>query len=246
LFGGFSGCSAGFVGIAFGTTSPSCTNYSLLGNGTLTILNVQTPALGNTGIDFRLGNASVMSLRRLAVSGTVAGELFMENTNLTMNGNIIDLGHLANLGQSVLCYYTPAPNPSSHVIDGCGSSIRLKKNIVSFTAGLDLVKRLRPVTFNWKSNDMLDVGLIAEDVEAVEPLLATHNDKGEPVGVKYEKIPEVLINAVMEQQAQIDALQKERDGLKAQLDAQAKAVEQLTVLVCKSQPSADICQPPRP
>ncbi len=50
---------------------------------------------------------------------------------------------------------------------------------------------------------MLDVGLGAEDVVAVEPLLVTHNASGQVEGVKYDRLSAVFINAFKEQQAQI-------------------------------------------
>jgi hypothetical protein len=132
----------------------------------------------------------------------------------------ISFGTLNNQGGSVLCY-----QPTSgftYIIDGCGSSIRLKKNINSFTSGLSLIKRLRPVSFDWKSSGTPDVGLIAEEVDEVEPLLATHNAKGEVVGVKYEKIPVVLLNAVKEQQAQLEQQQAQITRLQKQKAALAR------------------------
>jgi hypothetical protein len=59
-----------------------------------------------------------------------------------------------------------------------------------------------------------DVGI---EVAEVEPLLVTHNDKGEVEGVKYDRISVVLINAIREQQAQITAMQKESLEVKARL-----------------------------
>jgi len=50
---------------------------------------------------------------------------------------------------------------------------------------------------------MRDLGLGAEEVAAVEPLLVTYNSKGEVEGVKYDRIAVVLLNAVKEQQEQI-------------------------------------------
>jgi hypothetical protein len=47
----------------------------------------------------------------------------------------------------------------------------------SFSRGLDIVRRLRPITFDWKDGGMRDVGLGAEEVNEVEPLLTTRNDK---------------------------------------------------------------------
>ena len=56
---------------------------------------------------------------------------------------------------------------------------------------------------------MRDVGFAAEEVECVEPLLVTYNPKGEIEGVKYGQLTTVLVNAVKEQQAQIENQQKQ-------------------------------------
>jgi len=45
----------------------------------------------------------------------------------------------------------------------------------------------------------------------------THNEKGEIEGVKYDRVGVVLINAIREQQSQIEALQKESLEVRARL-----------------------------
>jgi len=99
----------------------------------------------------------------------------------------------------------------------CSSSLRYKTGIQPFTRGLDVVRRLRPITFNWKDGGMSDVGFGSEDVEQVEPLLATRNDRGEIEGVKYKQITTVLVNAIKEQQDQIAALRTANKALNARL-----------------------------
>lgn len=47
---------------------------------------------------------------------------------------------------------------------------------------------------------MPDLGLVAEAVAEVEPLLTTPTDKGETEGIKYDRVGGVLVNAVNEQQ----------------------------------------------
>ena len=117
----------------------------------------------------------------------------------------------------------------------CSSSIRYKQNVRDYSPGLDLVLRLRPVSFNWKSNNLADFGLIAEEVNAIEPLLTTTNDKGEVEGVKYDRVGVVALNAIREQQEQIVIQQKEIDRLKAELEA-------LKRLVCAISPAAELCK----
>ena len=64
-----------------------------------------------------------------------------------------------------------------------------------------------------------DIGLIAEEVENIEPLLTTHLEDGQIQGVRYDLIGVVLINAVKEQQRQLDEQEAENRRLKAELDA---------------------------
>ncbi|MGQ0763826.1 MAG: hypothetical protein ACT4OT_17670, partial [Acidobacteriota bacterium] len=66
-----------------------------------------------------------------------------------------------------------------------------------------------------KEGGMRDVGLGAEEVEQVAPLLIFRNDKGEIEGVKYNQLTAVLINAIKEQQKEIDELKGQVRQLRA-------------------------------
>jgi hypothetical protein len=118
---------------------------------------------------------------------------------------------------------------ANNVLASCSSSQRYKQNVHPWHSGLKLIQRLRPVRFDWKEQRATDLGLIAEEVAKVEPLLVTHNKAGVIEGVKYDQLSVVLINAVKEQQAQIAAQQKQ--------------IEELQKLVCRTQRRAKACQP---
>ncbi|WP_323168592.1 tail fiber domain-containing protein, partial [Pseudomonas atacamensis] len=77
------------------------------------------------------------------------------------------------------------------------------------------IKNLRPVTFDWISSKQKDIGFVAEEVAEAEPLLATRNSDGQIEGVKYAQITTALVNAVKEQQAQIEKQQAQIEMLKA-------------------------------
>ena len=91
--------------------------------------------------------------------------------------------------------------------------MRYKTNIAKLSSSLTLINKLHPVTFNWKANNQPDVGLVAEEVAKVEPLLTFRNDKDEIEGVKYDRVAVVLLNAVNEQQRLIERQQKQIDAL---------------------------------
>jgi len=124
----------------------------------------------------------------------------------------------------------------------CSSSLRYKTNIISFRSGLDLIKRLRPITFDWKEGGMHDLGLGAEDVAAVEPLLATYNNEGKVEGVKYDRVGVVLVNAVNEQQTQIDQLKKENADQKLIIERQQLELNAIKRLLCSRNRRAALCR----
>jgi hypothetical protein len=49
------------------------------------------------------------------------------------------------------------------------SDIRLKKDVKDITNGLEIINKLRPVSFNWKKNNNESIGFIAQEIEEVLP-----------------------------------------------------------------------------
>ena len=100
----------------------------------------------------------------------------------------------------------------------CGaSSLRWKTNVQAFRSGLDIIRRLRPISFNWKEDGRSDVGLGAEDVAKVAPSLTIVDAQGQIAGVKYDRLNVVLINAIKEQQIQIARQQRQINQLRAEI-----------------------------
>src|SRR5262249_2968517 len=120
------------------------------------------------------------------------------NDKLDVQGTI-GVATLASAGSTQLCR-----NAANH-ISRWSSSLRYKKGLQPFTRGRSLLNQLKPITFKWKTDSSPDLGFGAEDIALIEPLLVTHNDKGEVEGVKYDRITAVLVNAIKEQQVQIQA-----------------------------------------
>ncbi len=133
------------------------------------------------------------------------------------------------------------------------SSIRYKTNITDLSGGLDVIKRLRPVSFNWKTDNSPDFGFIAEEVSEAEPRLAVYEQNGEVKGVKYEKVSIFLVKAAQEQQAQIEQQQSQLDEQKRiieqqqeKLEKQQAEIDALKQLVCASNKTAKVCEVRKP
>ena len=129
------------------------------------------------------------------------------------------------------------------VLSTCSSSRRYKEDIQPLAGGLNAVRQFRPVNFKWRDRDERDIGLIAEEVAEIEPLLVTHNQDGQIEGVKYELLNVLLINAVKEQQSQIGIQQKQIDQQNDEIRQQRAALNALRALVCLQNPNTVACKP---
>jgi len=101
------------------------------------------------------------------------------------------------------------------------SSARYKNNIASMEIP-DWLFRLRPVNFTYK-NDELNLkqyGLIAEEVEKVNPSLVSYNKEGQVETVSYSKLITPMLKVIQEQQEIIENQNKNYENL-------LKRVEQL-------------------
>ena len=97
------------------------------------------------------------------------------------------------------------------------SDRELKDNIQTYEGGLNAVMQLNPVTYEWKKGrEGQEIGLIAQEVEQVVPQVVREQqrmDEGTYKTVDYEKLVAVLIDAVQDQQRQINELKDKLNGL---------------------------------
>ena len=105
-------------------------------------------------------------------------------------------------------------------IAGMMSSKQWKENIGTISEALPKVLALRGVEYNWRETlppelwgveGERDLGLVAEEVDEVVPALTLRGEDGEVWGVKYPHVVGLLVEAMKEQQAQIEEL-KEKIG----------------------------------
>jgi hypothetical protein len=105
------------------------------------------------------------------------------------------------------------------------SDIRYKKNILILTNALQNIQKLRGVTYDWKIDQFPNknfeakhqIGLIAQELEMVYPELVNTDNEGYK-SVDYSKLVAVLIEAVKEQQLQINLLNNELDNFYSEMN----------------------------
>ena len=148
--------------------------------------------------------------------------------NVTTGSNIICLGDSA-----ITALYCADTSISSS--DG-----RDKTDVEDFTAGLDFITQMRPVTYRWdkrtsyltkENQDPLSIvpdgthkkpkqhiGFISQEVQALEQalgfatdkdneLICNTNEDATAMGLKYERLVPILVNAIKELSAKVEALE---------------------------------------
>jgi len=92
------------------------------------------------------------------------------------------------------------------------SDVRVKENIQDLEGSLDKVTQLRGVSYNKIGSEEKSIGVIAQEIKEVLPEVVKEGEDG-MLSVAYGNITAVLIEAIKEQQKQIDELKAKLDGL---------------------------------
>ena len=146
----------------------------------------------------------------------------LSNTTAIGNGARVTASDMIQLGNSTVSVIRGA------VAFSTGSDSRIKKSIVNSKYGLATVLKLRPVEYNLISNDLRQVGFIAQEVQKLVPEVVTGKEgdlsKGEILGITYSNLVPVLAKAIQEQQKQIE-------DQNAKIAAQQKQIEELIKLM---------------
>jgi hypothetical protein len=90
----------------------------------------------------------------------------------------------------------------------CGTSLAAyKTEIAPLTHGLDYLMRMNPVTFTWKDDGRQDLGMIADEVAAIDPLLGAYRADSSLYNFRDRPVLAVLVKAMQEIEAQIKTLE---------------------------------------
>jgi trimeric autotransporter adhesin len=90
------------------------------------------------------------------------------------------------------------------------SSARYKENIQPMDNASETILALQPVTFRYKKaldpKAIPQFGLVAEQVEKVNPDLVARDDQGKPYSVRYEAVNAMLLNEFLKEHRKVESL----------------------------------------
>jgi hypothetical protein len=160
------------------------------------------------------------------------GALFLHN-NTTGNINMVNGGGNVGIGTTAPTAKLSVNGTANKTGGGTWSTFsdrRLKDNIAPYVAGIDVLEKIKPVTFHYNGKLGIDskpeyVGIIAQEVQEVAPYMVSESEilEGDEKGNTYLSFDPnaftfMLINAAKTQQAEIRNLEATVAAQQKQID----------------------------
>jgi hypothetical protein len=214
-------------------------------------------AVGTDALQFNVasGNNTAVghfALRDSTGSGNTAlGE--SAGANVTAGSNNIDIGNAGRAGDSNAIRIGTVGTQTATFVAGIGGAIvpggvavyvrangklgtnpssrRFKDEIKPMDKASEAIFSLNPVTFRYKSDLDPDrtpqFGLVAEEVEKVQPDLVVRDADEKPYAVRYEAVNAMVLNEFLKEHRQVQEQQKQIEKLTAQLKEQAEQIRRV-------------------
>jgi len=207
---------------------------------------------GNTTANFNTADGAHSLENSTGTGNTALG--FVAGANVTTANNVICLGAgVLGANESNSCFIgnvfnRTSPAGTAVFVDSSGklgtitSSRRFKEEIEPMAQASEGLFALKPVTFRYKKGidpqRIPQFGLVAEDVEAVNPDLVVRDEEGKVNTVRYDAVNEMLLNEFLKEHRKVEELssivaeqRKEVNALAAAVKEQAAQVQKVSAQV---------------
>jgi trimeric autotransporter adhesin len=172
-------------------------------------LITNTTGSDNTALGDTAGSGVTTASNVIAIGAGVVGE---NVSNICYIGNIFGVTSTGGAGVFV---------NSVGKLGTATSSRRFKDDIKPMDQASEVILALKPVTFHYKKEidpeGRSHFGLVAEDVERVNPDLVVRDKEGKPYSVRYDQVNAMLLNEFLKEHQKVQALEKQVEKLTAGL-----------------------------
>jgi hypothetical protein len=235
------------------------TGYDNTANG-FNALYYNTTGHDNTAVGFQALNNNSTGNNNIALGMNAGFNLTTGSNNIVIGAGVLGTAGEANkirIGKSThtatyiggVYNKTVASGTGVAVrVDSTGklgtvlSSARYKDAIKPMDKASEAIHRLEPVSFRYKQeldpDGVTQFGLIAEQVEKVDPDLVVHDEDGKVSTVRYEAVNAMLLNEFLKAHRKLDQQQ-------AMIDRQQKQIEGLTATIQKVSDQIALSKPAR-
>lgn len=195
-----------------------CGDYITTG-GTNVLIGNDVCSSAVTGLVTGSGNTCIGQGAGDAYTGAESNNILIKNAGVVGESNVTRIGGIAAQSK---CFIdgirgktTDVADAIAVLIDSNGqlgtisSSLRFKENVDDMGRDSEKIYDLRPVTFNYKSDESKkkQYGLIAEEVDETFPYLAVKDHDGNIETVKYHELNTLLLNELIKLRSRVEVLE---------------------------------------
>jgi hypothetical protein len=212
-------------------------------------LDVNTTGDSNTAIGSAALQSNTEGDNNTAVGANALDSNITGNNNTVVGrgagGNIVTANNVICIGAdgddvSDSCFINniftaTSVNGIGVLVNGNGklgtttSSRRFKEEIKPMDQLSEALFALKPVSFHYKKEidpaGTSQLGLVAEDVEKVNPDLVVRDKEGKPYSVRYDQVNAMLLNEFLKEHRKVEKLEATVAALATQLDKVAAQVQ---------------------
>jgi trimeric autotransporter adhesin len=254
---GFQNVAVGFNAL---TDNVMGSFNTAIGEGALTL---------NTG-DGNTACGNVALFNNTGANNTALGNI--AGTNLTTGSNNIDIGYnvggvagesntvrigndditatfITGISGATASGGTTVFVNSSGKLGTSTSSARFKQDIKPMGQASEAILELKPVSFRYKQEidpqRIPQFGLVAEDVEKVNPDLVVRDKEGKPYTVRYEQVNAMLLNEFLKEHRRVETLEATVANLVTTVKEQAAQIQKVSaeLEVSKTAPQLVVNKP---
>ena len=194
-----------------------------------------TTGIGNTAIGEAALVNNTTGFNNTALGSQAGGNVSTANNVIaigTDGANVSDSCFIGNIFGATASSGTAVFINSSGQLGTVTSSWRFKKEIKPMDSASESILGLKPVTFRYKKDIDADgipqFGLVAEEVEKVNPDLVVRDNEGKPYSVRYEQVNAMLLNEFLKDHNAFVKEHRKVESLEATVLQQQKQIEALT------------------
>jgi hypothetical protein len=233
---GVGNTAAGMAALGSNTTGFS--NTAIGARALMNTTGNYNVALGDSAGEFlRIGDNNIDIGHN--VSG-VAGE----SNTIRMGNTDIIAAYISGISRQTALEGAAVFVDSNGKLGTMTASTRFTDEIKPMDKASEAILTLKPVTFRYKQEidpkSIRQFGLVAEEVEKVNPDLVGRDEQGKVYTVRYEAVNAMLLNEFLKEHRKVEQLTKE---FRSKLAEQQKQIEALTAGLQKVSAQIELSKP---
>jgi hypothetical protein len=195
----------------------------------------------NVAVGFEAGSGLTTGDNNINIGAYVSGSAGESNTIRIGTQGVQNATYVAGIMGKTTPRGTPVFINANGQLGTVQSSARFKEQIKPMGNASEAILALKPVTFRYKKEidpeRTPEFGLVAEDVEKLNPDLVVRDADGKAYTVRYEAVNAMLLNEFLKEHRTVQEQQKEIDALKAELKEQKALIQKVSDKVELNRPA---------